>query len=200
MLAVNLNDERRLFMQIAEGNETAFSQIFNAYKRKLFAFTYRMVKQESVAEELVQEIFMKLWSNRFMLEKVENPNTYIFIIARNKTIDHLRKIANERKLVNELWQSISESRKLTDEIMEANESQRLIDEALATLSPQKQTIFRLSRYQGLTHNEIAEELNLSKSTVKNNMVEILKFLKTFLQNRNEAFLLFSLLIACFDQS
>src|SRR5688572_25550844 len=106
MLAFNLYDEKQLFIKIAEGDETAFRQIFDAYKKRLFVFVHRMVKSHVTAEELVQEIFLKLWSHRHALDKVENPNTYIFVIARNKTIDHLRKAANDKKMIGELWHLI----------------------------------------------------------------------------------------------
>lgn len=181
------DDEKLLFIKISEGNEIAFRQLFELYRERLYHFVLQMVKSTFVAEELVQEVFIKIWTNREVLDKVENPNTYIFVITRNKTIDRLRKIARESRLVNEFEKVMDTRQNTSEEIMEANESQRCIDRALETLSPQKQKIFQLSRYGGFSHEEIGKQLNLSKSTVKNNLVEILKYLKVFLRHHHTAF-------------
>jgi RNA polymerase sigma-70 factor (ECF subfamily) len=185
MSVVPYNNEKVLFLQIAEGDEIAFRKIFDLYKTKLAVFIFRMTKSESCTEELVQDIFVKLWIKRSKLANVDNPRAYIFTIARNRTMDHLRKLATEAKLLNQVWQQISKVQNSTEEQLNAKESQELIHQALVQLSAQKQKIFQLSRYKGLNHEQIADHLSLSKSTVKNHIVETLRYIKTYLHQHSE---------------
>src|SRR5882757_4239371 len=91
-MPVELN-ERQLFARIAQGDEAAFTQVFHRYNRRLYPFILKMVKAQALAEEIVQTTFIKLWTNRHTLSKVENPQTYIFTIAANNTRDYLKKAA-----------------------------------------------------------------------------------------------------------
>jgi RNA polymerase sigma-70 factor (ECF subfamily) len=186
---VSLYDEKALFAQIANEDEKAFRQIFDLYKLRVFHFVLKMVKSESVAEEMVQEIFMKIWINRATLTQVDNPGNYIFTMARNKTVDHIRKIANDEKLRRHVGRIISEKQDTAYEQILLNESKRLINEAVEQLSQQKQAIFKLSRVDGYNINEIADQLGISKSTVKNHIVEILKHIKTYLGAHSKTMLI-----------
>src|SRR5687768_470083 len=132
------------------------------------------------AEEIVQDVFAKLWEIRTELVHVDYPGKYIYTIARNKTLNHLAKLARDRQLLQQVWLNLSQTDNSTEAVLQAQESQRLITEAINRLSLQRQTIFRLSREQGLTHEEIAVHLGLSKSRVKNILVEILKHIKDYL--------------------
>jgi RNA polymerase sigma-70 factor (ECF subfamily) len=176
----NLYTNRELLQQVATGDRLAFRKLFDLYKLRLYTFVYQLTNSKADAEEIVQDVFTKLWEVRASLTGVEYPVKYIFTIARNKTLNHLTKIARDRQLLQQLWVNISRFDNTTEELLQAQESQKLIREAINQLSPQRQTIFELSREQGLTHEEIADRLGLSKSRVKNIMVEILKFVKDYL--------------------
>jgi RNA polymerase sigma-70 factor (ECF subfamily) len=148
-----------------------------------------MVKQENIAEEMVQEIFMKIWINRNTLNTVDNPGNYIFTMARNKTVDHIRKIANENKLRDDVKRRITESQDSAYERILLKESKQLIQDAVNQLSEQKQLIFKLSRTEGYSIDEIAKQLGISKSTVKNHIVEILKHIKSYLGSHSKTMLI-----------
>lgn len=176
----NLYTDRELLQQVAEGDKLAFRQIFDLYKMRLFSFVLQLTHSRADAEEIVQDVFTKLWESRTSLANVEYPGKYIYTIARNKTLNHLTKLARDRQLLQQVWVNLSQSDNPTEEILQAQESQRLIAEAVKRLSLQRQTIFQLSREQGLSHEEIAARLGLSKSRVKNILVEILKHIKDYL--------------------
>jgi RNA polymerase sigma-70 factor (ECF subfamily) len=182
---LTLHDEKLLFAQIANDDEKAFRQLFDLYRLKVYYFVLRMVKQENVAEEMVQEIFMKIWISRNTLNTVDNPGNYIFMMARNKTVDHLRKIANDTKLRDHVKRQISESQDSAYEQILLKESKQLIQDAVGQLSEQKQLIFKLSRVEGHTIDEIAQQLNISRSTVKNHIVEILKHIRAYLGSHSK---------------
>lgn len=176
----NLYIDRALLKLVAEGDKLAFRQLFDLYKLRLFAFVLHLTNSKADAEEIVQDVFAKLWESRGMLSKVEFPDKYIYTIARNKTLNHLTKLARDRQLLNQLWVNLSQTDNTTEEILQAQESGRLISAAVSRLNEQRQTIFRLSREQGLSHDEIAAQLGLSKSRVKNILVEILKHIRDHL--------------------
>lgn len=176
----NLNTDRILLQHVATGDKAAFRQLFDLYKLRLFSFVLQMTHSKVDAEEIVQDVFAKLWEIRTDLVQVDYPGKYIYTIARNKTLNHLAKLARDRQLLQQVWLNVSQADNSTEAILQAQESQRLIGEAINRLSLQRQTIFRLSREQGLTHEEIATHLGLSKSRVKNILVEILKHIKDYL--------------------
>jgi RNA polymerase sigma-70 factor (family 1) len=176
----NLNTDRILLQHVANGDKEAFRQLFDQYKLRLFSFVLQMTHSKVDAEEIVQDVFAKLWEIRTDLVQVDYPGKYIYTIARNKTLNHLAKLARDRQLLQQVWLNVSQTDNSTEAILQAQESQRLIGEAINRLSLQRQTIFRLSREQGLTHEEIAVHLGLSKSRVKNILVEILKHIKDYL--------------------
>jgi RNA polymerase sigma-70 factor (ECF subfamily) len=176
----NLNTDRILLQHVANGDKLAFRQLFDLYKLRLFSFVLQMTHSKVDAEEIVQDVFAKLWEIRTDLVQVDYPGKYIYTIARNKTLNHLAKLARDRQLLQQVWLNVSQADNSTEAKLQAQESQRLIGEAINRLSLQRQTIFRLSREQGLTHEEIAAHLGLSKSRVKNILVEILKHIKDYL--------------------
>jgi RNA polymerase sigma-70 factor (ECF subfamily) len=190
MVHSNADNEQLLFRRIAAGDECAFRQVFELYNGKLFTFILRLTKSKFTSAELIQDIFVKLWINRSRLARVGNPHAYIFAMASNRTMDHLRRVSAEAKILARMWQRISiEQQNSVEENFNAKESQGLIDKAVIQLSPQKQKIFRLSRYEGLNHQQIAFHLRVSKSTVKNHLVETLRHIRSYLHHHSETLLI-----------
>jgi RNA polymerase sigma-70 factor (ECF subfamily) len=176
-------EKTQLLPRIAAGDEQAFKSLFDLYKGRVMVYALRLSKNRYVAEEIVQETFLKLWTNRAQLPEVQNMGTYIFVMVKNRTLGHLRKIANESRLFNEVWHTISEQQEMSG-LLDAKDSMRLIAEAVRQLSAQKQKIFYMSRSEGLNHRQIAEKCSLSESTVKNHLVETLRHIRLFLQQHN----------------
>ncbi|PWV56128.1 RNA polymerase sigma factor [Chitinophaga sp. S165] len=182
-----------LLQRMKKGDESAFRELYNRHSRQVAAFVFHLTHSAVDAEDILQETFLKLWTNRDQLPPIVNPGNYIFIIARNKTLDHLRKIAQQQKLVDHIWSNISNVADALDLQLDARESQQLINTALSRLTEQQRTIFRLSRQEGLDHAAIANQLQLSKSRVKNVQVETLRFLRQFLSRHSELLLLLFIL-------
>ena len=172
--------DTELLQRLRQGDEVAFRQLYDRHSRPVAAFVFQLTHSAVDAEDILQETFLKLWTSREQLPLIEHIGNYIFIIARNKTVDHLRKIARQQQLVDQVWANISEAADALDLQLDARESQQLISNALSQLTEQKQAIFRLSRIEGLSHEDIAARIGLSKSRVKNLQVETLKHLRKFL--------------------
>ena len=164
-----LPNEKELFAEMAMGSQAAFAKIFCFYSQRLYYLIFQKVKSEEYTEEIIQEVFIKLWSKREELNQVDNCQAYLFKMAANRTYDHLRKVSNDARLKAESWKNILSSGNATQEKLDFKESQQLIWEAIDKLSPQRKKIFLYSRQLGLTQKEIAEKLNLSPNTVNNHL-------------------------------
>ncbi|UEG52186.1 RNA polymerase sigma-70 factor [Mucilaginibacter daejeonensis] len=181
MATYDLIGEKVLLEQIAKGNEIAFRRVFDLYKTKVYTFIVGFTHSRADAEEILQDTFLTLWQNRYTLNNIEHPRNYIYTVVRNKTFHYLKQASKSEKLMKEVWANLKEDHNSTDDLMHLRDSDRMIKDALNMLSEQKRYIFKLSRYEGLGHEQIAEQTGLSKSRVKNIIVEVLKFLRTYLE-------------------
>jgi RNA polymerase sigma-70 factor (family 1) len=180
-----LPDEQLLFEQMAEGNDAAFHKIFLHYSDRIYTFILNKTKSEDIAQELTQEIFIKIWVNRNQLANVDNYAAYIFKMAAHQAYMHFRKASRDHRVANEWYHRIEQLRNTTEEWMDAREHQDLISRAVQQLPPQRRKIYELSRMNGLSHAEIAKELNISPSTVNNQLNEALKSIRKFLNGSPE---------------
>jgi RNA polymerase sigma-70 factor (ECF subfamily) len=168
---------------LKKGDMLAFDAIYKAYCQRLYGFVLKFIKQKEDAQEIVQEVFLKIWESRAKIDVYASFEGYLFATAYNVTISLLRKRLNQDKYIAQLKgiQSINEAEQSIDEV-EYNELAGKVQSLIGQLSPRQQEIFYLSREKGLTHEEIAERLNISVNTVKNHMVSSLKFLRSHLDH------------------
>lgn len=178
-----LPNEKELFGRMAVGNQDAFTEIFEHYSPRIYSFVLKKTKSESMAEDVLQDVFMNLWSKREKLGEVENFESYIYMMATNKTYDHLKKIATNTRKLEDLYARMKEIQvgNAIDEMMDLKEGQEMINEAVAQLPAQRKKIYLLSRQQGMSYDEIAEELNISRNTVSNQLVDALKFIREYVK-------------------
>jgi RNA polymerase sigma-70 factor (family 1) len=177
MAVYDIHNEKNLLYRVSTGDELAFRSIFDAYKHRLFTFVNNFVHSKADAEEIVQETFMVLWKNRARLPIIEQPRSYLYTIARNKTYDYLTRVARNQKSVELVWSTMQQDANPTEDALLAKECGILINNALKQLSDQKQAIFKMSRFDDMSHEEIAAATGLSKSRIKNVVVEVLKHLR-----------------------
>lgn len=168
---------------LKKGDMKAFDIIYKKYSRRLYGFVYRYVKQETDTEEIVQEVFIKIWKSRDTINIYSSFESFLFTIAHNATVNLLKKRATEQKYVEHVksLQHIDTTYELMDEI-HYQELKHKFQGLLKELSPRQKEIFQLSREEGLSHKEIAEKLGISTNTVKNHLVTALSFLKGKLDN------------------
>ena len=161
----------------------AFDQIYEYYSHKLFSFVFRILKDEAAADDVVQEVFVKIWESREKLGDYKLLNSYIFTIAYNNSIDLIRKKINNNKYLEHL--KISASINFTPSIVsqiEYNELNKEVEKLIENLPERQKQVYLLHREEGLTYPEIAERLGISKNTVENHMVKALKYLRHNLDN------------------
>ena len=179
----NLMSNSELLNLLKEGDMLAFDAIYERYCKRIFAFVVRYVKSETDAEEIVQEVFLKIWENKNKIDVYSSFESYIFTISYNSTISLLRKRVTEKKYIDYLknLQVAENVFELTDEVY-YTELNGQIQSLLSELTPRQKEIFLLSREEGLTHDEIAKKLGISSNTVKNHIVTTLNFLRANIDN------------------
>lgn len=137
------------------------------------------------------DVFMKLWLGRDIIPQIDNFDAFLFRVARNKSIDFLRSVAKDPEFADLLWEQIMvASNAGADSPLLVREFENKLREAISLLSPQRKKVYQLSREQEMTHDQIAYQLNLSKHTINNHIVEAQHFIRQFLsKNLDVAFML-----------
>ncbi len=187
----NTGDEVQssLHQRLASGDEVAFKLFFQKHQSKLFAYIYKVVKSREIAEELVLDIFVKIWSAKEILSEVENVDAFLYRMAVNKSLDFLRTAAREKRLRLLLADHMQYEPVEEPSTSDLNEYKQRVTQCLQMLTQQQQLVLNLSREEGLTHEQIADRLQLSKNTVKNHIVTALKSIRGFIKNGQLSILL-----------
>ncbi|MGH2644864.1 MAG: RNA polymerase sigma-70 factor [Chitinophagaceae bacterium] len=186
----SLYELQELFRKIAGGDTTAFKELFDAYKQKLYAAACKVAKSTDAAEDIVQEIFARIWENRSILKEVENPSAYIFTVAYHESFRYLKKVSSDQKLYEALRKRIKILEEGPEKKLELKETQQQIAHAIDELPPQRQLIYKLSREEGLSYKEIADKLHISPLTVKKQLQLALRNIRTVLSKMTFLLLLF----------
>lgn len=158
-------------------------------RHKLFSFLMRLTQSPEATEDVIQDIFMKLWRNRRSLSEIENFSSYLFRMAQNQCITQFRRMAKETLILTRLASDAAPTRSTTEELLAAKEVQEQLQQAVAKLTPQQKLVFTLSREKGLKYEEIAAELNISSSTVKNHMIDALRTIRQHFHSSSNALLI-----------
>ena len=163
---------------LKNGDHAAFERIFLFYFNKVKYFINGFIKSEHDAEELAQEVFVKIWTSRDGIDPSRNFNTYIYISARNATMNFLRhKYVRDSFAADQMKVGSDEYASGEDMVM-AREIDLLVDMALMKMPAQRKAVYEMNRREGLSNDEIAQRLNISKKTVENQMSLALKELKS----------------------
>lgn len=167
-----------LFSKVLEDDDYhAFEQLFRVGFNPLRSFCKKLVHVNEVAEELVSEVFFKIWNNRKAIVIASSPKSYLYTAVRNISFDHLRK--EKRYTLTNLESVLGVPCDYFDpqKRSEFAELQERVDKAIAKLPKQCRLVFQMSRDQGLRYSEIAEKLNLSVKTIETQMGRALKSLR-----------------------
>ena len=169
------------FHALAKGDLGVFEGFFEAYKKRVFGVAVKMLKSPTEAEDVVQEVFLSIWQSRARLDRINDPEAYLFTITHNTIYTHLKKASRNEQLLNAILYYISQKQNTTEETVAAHDAGKLIREAVQQLSPQQRTIFELSKQEGLSYHEIAERMQISQNTVRNHLSIALKTIRSLLK-------------------
>ena len=165
-MLINLIDKDTIDA-LAMGSRQAFQQVFSVFYPKVHAFALGFIKNEADADDIAQMVFINLWTKREKLQGVENLDGYIYTVAKHTVLNF---IASRRVTIDIdcIAEPVTAGASPLEQI-EASDMKLLIDMIVANMPPQRQTIYRMSREQGLNNDAIAEKLGLQKKTVENHL-------------------------------
>jgi len=161
-----INDEKKLILLLGESDKDAFTEIFDYYRDRIFSRTMRFLKSQALAEEIVQDVFLKIWLKRSELQHVQSLHAYISSMANNLIIDRKRQRYIED----------------TDYLLRQHEYQQLIQDAINLLPTQQKQVYELAKTAGMNQQAIAEKMHLSRLTVKKHMAKALQFIRKYINS------------------
>ena len=159
-----------------------FKRLYQAYWSKLYALAYNYFRDKTTAEELVQDVFVHFWEKRNDLARINDYNAYLLRCMKNKIYDQFDKIAVQEKLIRNASLQQTEGVCATQELVEFEDTLALLNEEISKLPPTTQTIFKLSRFDRCTNQEIANRINLSSKAVEYHITVALKELHLHLDH------------------
>lgn len=190
--------EKEWLLQAAGGDDVAFARLFHAYKFKLFGFIHKLTGSPQVAEDVVQDVFLKLWNEREKLGDIEAFGSYLFRMAQNRAVNGFRRMAREASLLRDIPLQEAEPHLTPQGRLALKETQERLQRAVEGLPPRQKAIYLLSREQGVKHEEIARRLSITTGTVKNHMIQALRTLrKQLLRAPHSAEIILLPLLLCF---
>lgn len=171
-----LNSEKDLILGMTRGDSKSFDELYLYYYPMVYRFILGFLKSEKDTEDLSQDIFYKIWSCQSRFDQLDTLKPYLFKMAKNAVVNHF----NKEQIHSRALHSIGNAESAYDfepEIF-AQELELMIDQALSTMSERRQQIFKMSRHEGLSNEEIAIRLRISKRTVENTLSLVMKELGT----------------------
>lgn len=174
--------EDTLVRQLKAGDAAAFDKLFDMYGQKLYGFALRYLKSQAEAEELVQEVFIKIWENRKSLDSGFSFKSYLFTIALNQIRKYFNKRAVSLRYIASLNEGEFDFDNQTAEYIDYTSILQRIDQVVASFPERKKQIFLKSRSEGKTSKEIAKELGITVGAVDNQISQAIKLIRDTLKN------------------
>ena len=180
-MKTNYISETEWILALKEGDLVAFNHLFDRYGKRLFHFSIGYLKSAENAEEIVQEVFLRIWETRFELSAQKSIEAYLFTIARNGILNTIRKSKSEQAYLN--YTKINSGKSvLLDEELNFTELEEAYNQVIEQLSPRRKEIFLLSKAQSFSNVEIAKKMNISVKTVENQMTSAISEIRKNLRS------------------
>jgi RNA polymerase sigma-70 factor (family 1) len=190
---ISPHEERELLSLLKQGNEQAFEKIYKSYSSRLFGNVFKMVKSETSTQEIVQDVFIKIWSNRDSIDLDKSFRSYLFRIAENKVYDFFRKASRDKKIQVQLFAAATEEYEHIETMIHRKENALLLQKAIDSLSPQRQQIFKLIKLDNKSYEEVSRQLGISVSTISDHIVKANKAIREFIFTHNDM----TIIVFCF---
>ncbi len=173
-------DYKQLTARIKTGDIEAFEYLYRRLHGRVFHYCFGLTKSKEVSEEILQEVFVKIWEKREQMDPERAVQALIYKMTRDLAFNYLKKAARDESLQVEIIAHFVYSNALTESEVIYNDYWKFAETAIAQLPPQCLRVYRLRCEQGLSYEEIGEELSISKNTVKVQLVKAAKRIKSFL--------------------
>lgn len=177
-------NENLVLSKISHGDQLAFRVIFDLYRKKVYSYALKMIKSATQAEDIVHDVFLKIWLQP-NLGEIQNFEAYLKTITRNHTLKMLRRQQLELKTSYDFKKTWTEAHNETEESLLLNDSSNILKKGIDLLPPQQKLVYYLCREQGLKYEDAASQLSISPFTVKTHMQHALRFLRGYLSKHTD---------------
>ncbi|HJT74611.1 MAG TPA: RNA polymerase sigma-70 factor [Chitinophaga sp.] len=179
--------EEEILLRMMQGDESAFTTIYRHYHASLYIYLLRFCKIPSLAEDLVHDVFLKVWEIRERINPQLSFNGYLYRIARNHVIKTINKLATDQQLREQVFKLL-DTPDGPEQIVRAKEYEQLFKEALDKMPRQRLKVFQLCRQEGKSYDEVALELGISRNAVKKHMVLGMRFIYDYVHRHGDILL------------
>lgn len=187
---MHFNDEKELLMQLREGNAQALDYFYHQYSLSIYRKLLKMVRVDVIAEELVQDVFVRIWDKRHQIDPDRSFKSYLFAIAQNLVYDLYRKAAREERLQEVIRAANSELYMHVEEGVFLKETNEILNKAINNLPSQQKLVFTLCKLEGKSYEDASATLGISTSTINSHIVKATKSIKGYMfREQNAAFFL-----------
>lgn len=180
-LAEKQIDERSLVLRLIDGDEDAFCELYASYKNRLIYFAMRFLKSHEYAEDVFQDAFTVIWQGRRFINPDTSFSSYLYTIVRNRVLNQLRDLDNQDKLKEQILAQAVDYTEDTKHRIMADDLRHLIACAMQQLTVRQREVFRMSREEQMSHQEIADALGISINTVQEHISTSLRVLRVYLE-------------------
>jgi RNA polymerase sigma-70 factor (family 1) len=163
--------------RLVKGDEQAFTMLYSRYHDHLYYFILKLIKSVVLSEDITQEIFIKVWSNRHQLANIQSLKAYLFITARNYAINSLTRGFKNETASSEIINAYFTRYNPTEDHLVSKEYAAFLTRQLSRLPARTRKIFTMCREQGRSYEEVATAMGISRNAVKNHMVHSMKILR-----------------------
>lgn len=174
-----LHNEKDLLSLIAKGDDTGFTTLFRFYRNRVYSVAHKITHSSYISEEIVQDVFLKIWLKRTDLTEVRDFNAYLFIVTRNTVFRVLKRMAKEYKIISLTDEEQVLAKNDTTDLVMEKEFNTLLQNAVDRLPNQQKKVYKYIKEQGLKREEVADLLHLQPDTVKFHLSQALKNIRSF---------------------
>ncbi|MBN8785957.1 MAG: RNA polymerase sigma-70 factor [Terrimonas sp.] len=189
MLGENNQDDSLLIQRLRQNDAAAYIELYNRYHSKMYSWLIRFVKLPEMAEDIIQETFLKIWEIRHRLQPQQSFPAYLYRISRNKAFKLLKKISRDENLRGKVLVRSAIELNDPEKDFQWQQYQQLLDNAVSRLPVQRQRVYRLCRQNNKTYDEVANELGISRNTVKEHMMKAVQDLRQYFYRYDKVILM-----------
>lgn len=181
--------QKDLIVRLKRGDEAAFNELYNAYSKPMYLKVLRMVKNKDTADELVQELFIKLWDNRNKIDTEKSFQSFMYTIAQNLVYNYFRKVASDHNMIESLLLRGVDYDPGAEELLLNKEAAALLQQAIDQLSPQRRQAFNLCKIEGRSYEEASQIMGVSVATINSHITQSLQSIKIYVLKHQDKTLL-----------
>lgn len=174
------SNERELLIQLRLGHEDAFRSLYLRYSRLIYGNILRLVRNEAVADDLLQDVFVKIWEHRAHINPDLSFQAYLITCSKHFAYNFKRRLKLEMEAAVQLATTYVHAEDAVNNRLLAKETKLLLEEAVNQLPAQRQRVFRLCKFDEMSYQEVADIMGITTSTVRDHMVKANKFVKSWL--------------------